>query len=229
MTDGRVITMATTLQTQPVDPPRSLADLVEELGGIALERIRAVPVPGTATVDDVIHNNDELKTSPCELIDGILVEKARMSYIEDSLTTVLAYFVHGYLRDRRIGKGFTAGAMYKLVGGNVRLPDFSVCLNDKFPSGRVERVPYVDFAPDLAVEVLSQSNTLAEIDRKRRELFASGTQLMWVVDPGQRTVDVYRSIDSPTTLTEADTLTGADLLPGFAISIADWFREAEEV
>ncbi|MBX3439802.1 MAG: Uma2 family endonuclease [Planctomycetaceae bacterium] len=207
---------------------RTIADLVDQLGDIPLERIRLHPPPGTATIDDLIQNNDAERATYCELIDGVLVEKAAM-YLEDSLTTVLARFLHEFLWTTRMGKGFTAGAIYQMIAGNFRLPDFTVCLKDKFPSGKVERVPYVDFAPDLAVEVLSRSNTRNEIERKRRELFASGTRLIWVVDPDRRTVAVYTSPEECTTLLETDILTGGDVLPGFELSIAEWFRHAEEV
>ncbi len=221
--------MSATFLKAELDERRNLADLVTALGDVSLERIRMTPSPGTATIDDLIYNNDELKTFKCELIDGVLVEKAQMSCLEDSLTTVLAHFLHQFLWDTRLGKGFTAGAIYQMTDGNFRLPDFTVCLKDKFPSGRVERVPYVDFAPDLAVEVLSKSNTVKEIERKRRELFGSGTQLIWVVDPVKRTVAVYTSVDEHALLTEADTIKGGDLLPGFELSITEWFRQAEEI
>lgn len=221
--------MSSTLEAAARAAPTTIADLVEQLGNVPLERIRLRPAPGQATVQDLIRNNDILKAFPCELIDGVLVEKAAMSYLEDSLTTVLAHYLHGYLWRTRSGKGFTAGAIYQMTQGNFRLPDFTVCLKDKFPNGKVQRVPYVDFAPDLAVEVLSKTNTAAEIERKRRELFASGTKLMWVVDPERRTVEVYEPESQCTKLTEDDTLAGGQLLPGFELSIREWFREAEEV
>lgn len=219
--------MATDILTPTND--RTVADLVAELGDIPLERIRLHPPIGTATEEDLIQNNDVERRVRCELIDGTLVEKAQMSYLEDSLTTVLATFLHTFLWKHKLGKAFTAGALYKLIDGNFRLPDITVCLKDKFPKGKVERVPYVDFAPDLAVEVLSKSNTPREIQRKRRELFDSGTKVMWVVDPEKRTVAVYITPDDAQVLTEQDTLTGGDLLPGFELSIAEWFRQAEEV
>ncbi|MGE0377146.1 MAG: Uma2 family endonuclease [Planctomycetaceae bacterium] len=221
--------MATATLASTSTRQRTLADLVSELGEIPLERIRLQPPPGTATVDDLIQNNDVDRKVRCELIEGTLVEKATVSYLENRLTTVLACELHTFLKTHRLGAGFTEGAMYQMVEGNFRLPDFTVCLKDKFPSGKVERVPYVGFAPDLAVEVLSKSNTPGEIERKRRELFASGTRLIWVVDPGLRTVTVYTDVHKSTTLHESDTLTGGDLLPGFELSIAEWFHQAEEV
>jgi Uma2 family endonuclease len=113
--------------------------------------------------------------------------------------------------------------------GNLRVPDYSVCLRDKFPTGKVARIPIADFSPDLAVEVLSRSNTEEEISRKRQELFESGTRLMWIVDPGRRVVEVHSPNAGPITLSEPEVLTGGDVLPGFELAISQWFREAEEV
>lgn len=221
--------MSTATLSSPIDSLRTVADLIERLGDVPPERVRLHPQPGEAAIEDLIRNNDEEKSVLCELIDGVLVEKAPMSYFENRLAFVLAYFLHGFLKGRGIGAAFTEGAMYQMNFGNVRLPDISVCLKDKFPTGKVERVPFAEYAPDFAVEVLSVSNTRAEIDRKRRELFESGTRLIWVVHPDSRTVDVFTSIDAKTTLTENDTLTGGDVLPGFELSIREWFRQAEEV
>lgn len=221
--------MATATLSSPIDSLRTVADLIERLGDVPPGRVRLHPQPGEATIEDLIRNNDTEKSVPCELIDGVLVEKAPMSYFEDSLTTVIATFLHSFLWQHRLGKGFTAGAIYQMAQGNFRLPDFTVCLKDKFPTGKVERVPFVDFAPDLAIEVLSASNTRAEIERKRRELFESGTRLIWGVHPDSRTVDIFTGADACTTLTENDTLTGGDVLPGFELSIREWFRQAEEV
>jgi Uma2 family endonuclease len=219
---------ATITRSQP-STGRSLADLVEQLGGISLTRIRRSPAPGIATEEDLLLNNDIARDARCELIDGVLVEKAAMSHFEDLLATILVTELQLYVRRNRIAKVFTNGALYRLVQGNFRIPDVTVCLNDKFPSGRVERIPYADFAPDLAAEILSASNTDAEIERKRRELFASGMKLFRVIDPARRTVEVYTSADACHTLTESDILDGGDILPGFHLSIREWFREAEEV
>lgn len=50
-----------------------------------------------------------------------------------------------------------------------------------------------------------------------------------MVDPGKRTVDVCHDVENPVTLAEADSVTDEALLPGFELSIAQWFRQAEEV
>lgn len=52
----------------------SLAERLQELGGIAADRVRSSPAPGTATLDDLVHANDHSKPL-CELTDNALVEK----------------------------------------------------------------------------------------------------------------------------------------------------------
>ena len=84
-------------------------------------------------------------------------------------------------------------------------------------------------APDLAVEILSESNTPAEMERKLREYFAAGTRLVWYADPVARSVTVYTSPEGSTVLREDDTLHGNDVLPGFRLPIREWFERAGEL
>ena len=85
--------------------------------------------------------------------------------------------------------------------------------------------PIPTLAPDLAVEVLSESNTKAEIDQKLQEYFQSGTRLAWIIDPSTRSVAVYREAGDPArVLTESETLDGEQVLPGFTLSVAELFR-----
>ena len=79
------------------------------------------------------------------------------------------------------------------------------------------------------VEVLSPGNTAAEMDRKLCEYFDAGVELVWYVDPRARVVRVYKSYDDCVTLTEDDELDGGHVLPGFRLSIREWFERAEKV
>lgn len=225
------MTTATPLHQSPARAAASftLEQFVQELGGIALRRIRMTPAPGMAKLADLIENNEQFVSPLCELVAGALIEKAPTSYLENRLAFILAYYLQAYLRQSPVGAGFTEGAMYRLNSGNVRLPDLSVSLRSRFPDGKVQRVPYANFAPDLAIEILSQSNTVAEIALKREELFASGTQVMWVIDPGQRVVDVFTAPTVAQRLQVVDELNGGAILPGFTLSIQQLFSEAEEV
>ena len=80
---------------------------------------------------------------------------------------------------------------------------------------------------NLAVEVLSRSNTPGEMTLKRQDYFGSGVELVWEIDPADRTIRVYTSPTNPTTLTTADVLDGGTVLPGFTIPVGQVFAELD--
>jgi Uma2 family endonuclease len=81
----------------------------------------------------------------------------------------------------------------------------------------------IDGAPVLAVEVLSPSDTLEEIDEKVDEYLQAGVALVWLVDPHDQTVLVYRPGAAPRLFTVADELTGEPHLPGFLVPVSRIF------
>jgi len=78
--------MTTLLTPSPAIP--TIADLLGRLDGISPQRVRFYPVPGTATVADVVAIYVREKRL-CELIDGVLVEKP-MGYRESILAIAIA-------------------------------------------------------------------------------------------------------------------------------------------
>lgn len=78
----------------------------------------------------------------------------------------------------------------------------------------------------LAVDVLSEGNTPAEMDQELREYFESGIRVAWVVNPATRTVAVYHGPGDPTrVLQENDFLDGEQVLPEFGLPVATLFRD----
>jgi len=80
-------------------------------------------------------------------------------------------------------------------------------------------------APNLAVEVLSENNTRAEIDARLKDFVGSGTKLAWVIDPELRRVEVCYSPTQRKLIGSGGFLEGEQLLPGFKYPIADLFKE----
>jgi Uma2 family endonuclease len=150
-----------------------------------------------------------------------------MGYFESSLACVLIQLLRNYLDTNPVGSVAGEGGMMRLLPHLVRIPDVSFVVWGRFPDRRVTREPVPAIAPDLAVEVLSESNTKAEMDRKLREYFAAGARLVWYLDPEDRTVRVYTAVDRVTLLDESGTLEGGDVLPGFVLPIREWFERAE--
>ncbi len=199
----------------------TMADLLDLLGHIPPERIRMQPPPGTATEADVIAIHAREKRL-CELVDGVLVEKPT-GYEESRLAMEIGYVLVGFLRDHDLGTVAGEGGMMRLVAGLVRIPDVSFVLWEHLPE---KYGPIPPMAPDLAVEVLSDSNTSAEMERKLQEYFAAGTQLVWYFDLKKRTVTVYTAPDQATVLDESQTLDGGDVLPGLVIPLRELFERA---
>ena len=203
----------------PVLEADNVAELIAHLG-VPAERIRMRPLPGTATEHDVI------MTRPlCELIDGVLVEKA-MGFYESRLAVILAHYLEDYLEVHDIGFTLGEGGMMRLEFGQVRIPDVSFYLWSHFPNRELTIEQILDKVADLPVEVLSPTNTKKEMKRKRREYFEGGAQLVWIVDPVKRTVAVFTAPEESTILDETQTLDGGTLLPGFTLSIQAWFARA---
>jgi len=214
------------MATEPTTVPlETLADLVERLGGIPLDRIRIRPAPGTATEEDVIAV-EASEGRLCELVDGVLVEKA-MGFRESLLAVLLAAWLNEFVRPRNLGLVTGADGMMGLFPGLVRIPDVAFASWERFPDGRVPDEPIPALAPDLAVEVLSRSNTKREMQVKREEYFAAGVRLVWIVDPAARTVAAYSSPTAAQTYCEGDEMGGQPVLPSFKLPLGELFAELD--
>ena len=117
-----------------------------------------------------------------------------------------------------------ADGMIRFFPGLLRAPDVSFLARERFPGGKMPKGAALPVAPDLAVEVLSKSNTKTEMERKLREYFAAGTRLVWMVDRKKKVVRVHTAPTVFVTLTAGDSLDGGDVLPGLAIPIRDLFE-----
>jgi Uma2 family endonuclease len=116
----------------------------------------------------------------------------------------------------------------RLTAGLVRMPDVTFVLGSRLPNRQVQLdQPFADLAPDLAVEVISPSNTPSEVAAKRQEYFQHGTSLVWVIDPRARTVEVFTGPTASTLLQQTDTLDGGAVLPGFSLPLAQLFAELD--
>jgi Uma2 family endonuclease len=197
------------------------ADLLESLGGIDPKRVRLKPPPGKATEKDllrVLTKTDRL----FELVDGTLVEKV-MGFGEGFLAMDIARLLARFLDENDLGDLGGADSSMRLLPGLVRLPDVSFLRWERYPNRQRPTEPIPNVVPDLAIEVLSEGNTPAEMQRKLKEYFLAGVALVWLVDPDKRTVEVFTAPDAGALFTEADTLDGGDVLPGLRLPVRDVF------
>jgi Uma2 family endonuclease len=102
----------------------------------------------------------------------------------------------------------------------VRGPDLAFWSKDRLPE-----VPesYIEVPPDLAVEVVSPNDHYSRVQNKVRQYLSRGVRIVWVVDPEDRSVTVYRSLQQAAILGEKDALSGEDVLPGFQCAGGELF------
>ena len=113
--------------------------------------------------------------------------------------------------------------MIRLFPGLVRIPDVAFVSWRRVPGGRVPAEPIPSLVPDLAIEVLSEGNTPAEMARKLREYLSAGVRLVWLVDLEARTLTVHASPQRVNVLSESETVDGGDVLPGFTLALGALF------
>jgi len=137
----------------------------------------------------------------------------------------ITYLLRAHVQGRGLGRVFGDGIGYELVQlpRTVRVPDASFVNADRLPKDGIGP-GLLRLAPDLAIEVLSPSETASSLEEKLDDYRACDTQLIWVIDPVRRTVMIVAS-DSPVRwLHETDTLDAGDVVPGFHCNVAEIFE-----
>jgi hypothetical protein len=125
-------------------PSWSMGDLLKHFGGIAPERIRLNPPPGTATERHVTELNDH-EDKLYELVDGVLVEKV-LGAPESYVAVEIASELRGFVKKHKLGIVLGADGTLRLMPGLVRIPDVAFISFDRLPGRRVP----VEAIPDLA-------------------------------------------------------------------------------
>jgi Uma2 family endonuclease len=152
-----------------------------------------------------------------ELDDGELITMTRPDTDHGRIQRRLLIVLQTYLDNRGEGEAFGPDILFVLGPNTKRAPDVSVVLRE------IGSVKEITGAPDIAVEILSPSNTKKEMKRKLGQFFATGCKLAWIIDPKTHTVEIWESAAGPSrTLTNSDLLE-TPLLPGFTCPIAKLF------
>ncbi len=161
-----------------------------------------------------------------EVVDGQLVEKV-VGTQQVEIAFDIAYSIAVFAKPRRLGRALTEMVFRIDQAKNLqRRPDASFVSDARWPfRRRVPNVPVWDLVPDLAIEVVSPTNSADQVQDKRLEYFQAGVSQVWVVYPKQKEVHVYTSPTQVRILTADQELDGGDLLPGFRLPLASIFED----
>lgn len=176
------------------------------------------------TVDDV-WRLEKQPLNPAEkyyLIDGELITKMAPNEMHGDAATRLLAHLFFYVDRHDLGRVTTEVGFHPADDPyTTLLPDiaFTSQARTVYPA----RSSYVPHMPDLAVEVISPSQTLAQSRRKARTYLRHGAALVWLLDPARQTAEVWRRGDDgglqSEQISEDGELRGEDILPGFRLSL----------
>lgn len=181
------------------------------------------------TAASPLEQNAELANGDAlyEVVDGQRVELPPMGVFEADLASQILLPLGMYAKTKGLGRA-VCEVLFLLSAavGLQRRPDVAFVSYQRWPRNR--RVPGAeawDVVPDLAVEVVSRSNSALEILAKIREYFQGGCLRIWLVYPLEEQVYVYESPTQVRILSRQDALEGDDFLPGFRLPLAELFEE----
>jgi Uma2 family endonuclease len=163
-----------------------------------------------------------------EVIDGRIVEKPMGAY-EVWLAKVIYDLVNPYVKDNSSGR-VVQEMIFDLrpAVDRERRPDVAFVSFTRWARNRqVLQTRSWAVVPDLAIEIVSPTNTADEVAAKLEEYFRVGVRSVWVVYPRQCMIYVYTSPKEVRVLTVGDVLDAGDVLPGFTLPVQRIFEQAE--
>lgn len=158
-----------------------------------------------------------------ELVKGELRTMAPAGGMHGVIAVRITLSLGNHVQANGLGAVFAAETGFRIATNpdTVRAPDVAFVSRT-----RIEQIGlpkgYWPGAPDLAIEVVSPSDSYEAVEEKVLDWLNAGTQMVIVLNPAKRTASVHRGAQAQL-LTEQDTLSGADVVPGWSVLVKDLF------
>jgi Uma2 family endonuclease len=122
-------------------------------------------------------------------------------------------------KDRR-GIGCDSSTGFVLPNGARRSPDASWTLKSRVEQlGAAKRKAFWHLCPDFVIEVKSDTDRLKTVQKKMREYLEQGAQLGWLINPDDKTVEIYRPNGEVEKRSGIDKLEGEGPVAGFVLDL----------
>ncbi len=175
---------------------------------------------------------DEFEASPFaethELIRGELYPIMPAGTLHGIITNRLSAYITFFVLENDLGEVTAAETGFKLINQSTVGADIGFIGKENLAKFGVPD-SFFPTAPDLAVEVVSPSNSSDEISTKVEDYLKSGSRLVWIVYPKRKIIVVYRTNNTVSFLSETDELEGEDLLPNFRLPLKKIFGNLPQI
>jgi Uma2 family endonuclease len=129
-------------------------------------------------------------------------------------------------RQSGLGVVFDSSTGFILPNGAVRFPDAAWVANDRIAALNPSSDGFLALAPDFVIELRSASDRLKPIQAKMQEYLENGVRLGFLLNPQDKSVEIYRQGQPVEVLQSPTAVFGEDVLPGFVLSLHEVFPEA---
>lgn len=185
------------------------------------------------SVDDVWRMTcaAENETNRYELLDGELIVTMSPGWMHSRLASEIARLMGNYAVERDLGDVTVESGHYSPFDrGTLLLPDVAFTRRERAPAPNL--APFAPMMPDLAVEIVSPSQSIAQIRRKARVYLRHAVTMVWILRPKAQSAEVWTiatdGLPSGVTIDIDGDLPGGTLLPGFNLPLKALFRPKEK-
>jgi Uma2 family endonuclease len=176
------------------------------------------------TADEFFRMPEPADGSKQELVHGEIVTMPPTGYRHGDVQLAIGSILRKYVKENTLGTvTVESGVRTERDPDSVRGPDVSFWSAERIPLSE-KPVGYPDVAADLCVEVVSPSDRISHLRKKAAEYLNCGVRMVWIADPEDQTVTIYRQPGEGRVLSDDAEITGEDVLPGFRCRIGEFFK-----
>ena len=157
-----------------------------------------------------------------ELVDGELIDMDGAPR-HGKVAVEIAWFLRTHIKRAGLPLDVGTSTGFQMSPHTLRFPDVHVTTWARMAAYDEDAGGWPHFAPDVAIEVVSPSNTPSELDCKTAEYFANGARAAWLAYPIPRTVTIRRPGMPDQIYRDDAILHGDPEIPGFACRVSEIF------
>ena len=131
--------------------------------------------------------------APYELINGQLVEEPSPSSLHQDIAFTLSGMLYDFLKSKKCGKAFAAPLDVYFEEKETFQPDLIFISNKRL---NIVKEQNIEGAPDIIFEILSPATAYYDL-RHKKDIYAKhGVKEYWIIDPMEKSIEVYEQKDS---------------------------------